>query len=152
MDLTQHVLKGVCVVLTSECWNVMTRNLSFFSKWGHRRKKAPSSACNTTLWEDAGLSKCQWETGEAGTSLGSRQWCSKLILYPEIHFSWHWARTERWGKNNFFLEKKNPQNKTKKYLNKANSLPPNRSCQVFVRNLCLFCLLRLFWRSIPLIQ
>lgn len=128
MDLTQHVLKGVCVVLTSECWNVMTGSLSFFSKWGHRRKKASSSACNTTLWEDAELSKYHWETGEAGTSLGSRQRCSRLLLYPEIHFSWHWVRIERWGKNNFFL-KKNPQNKTKKYLNKAKALKlsPNLS-------------------------
>lgn len=120
MDLTQHVLKGACVVLTSERWNVMTSSLSFFSKWGHRRKKASSSACNTTLWEDAELSKCHWETGEAGTSLGSRQRCSRLLLYPEIHFSWHWVRIERWGKNNFFL-KKIPQNKTKKYLNKAKN-------------------------------
>lgn len=132
MDLTPHVLKGMCVVLASERWNVTTSSLSFFSKWGHRRKMALSSTCNTTLWEDAELSKCHWETEEAGTSLGSRQQCSRLLLYPEIHFSWHWARTERWGKNNFFLKKKNPQNKTKKYLNKATPAPklsPNESLQ-----------------------
>lgn len=157
MDLTQHVLKGACVVLTSERWNVMTSSLSFFSKWGHRRKKASSSACNTTLWEDAELSKCHWETGEAGTSLGSRQRCSRLLLYPEIHFSWHCVRIERWGKNNFFLKKKSPKQNQK--IPQQSKKPPNcpqtcsyRSCQAFVRNWCLFWLLRLFWRSIPLIQ
>lgn len=140
MDLTPHVLKGMCVVLASERWNVTTSSLSFFSKWGHRRKMALSSTCNTTLWEDAELSKCHWETEEAGTSLGSRQQCSRLLLYPEIHFSWHWARTERWGKNNFFLKKKNPQNKTKKYLNKANQQTPPQTVPKRVLTEAVRCL------------
>lgn len=114
----------------------MTSSLSFCRKWGHRRKKASSSAWNTSL-RACRIKEMPLRDWEAGTSLGSRQWWNRILLYPEIHFSWHWARTERWGKNNLFL-KKNPLNKQReKCLNKA--IPPKLSPNLSLQKLSGVC-------------
>lgn len=56
------------------------------------------------------------------SQLGVQAVMQQVVTLPEIHISWHWARTERWGKNIFF-SLKNSQNKTKKCLKKATPSP-----------------------------
>lgn len=98
----------------------MTSSLSSFNKWGHRRKKA-SSACDTTLWEDAELGKCHWETGRQEPAWGPGSdaagcyftWNSHLLAL---------SQDRKMGKE-YFFSLKNSQNKTKKCLKKATPSP-----------------------------